>query len=167
MPTVPRLIFASLSTLCLQKSKATTAVRSACCLIARRKFSADLKKHFRLPAFGWAAFSQQPGRGSAASEDFLFRNHSPKTRQLRFILHAFGTRPVRIRAPRPIWSIGPNWPLPRPGCWRMRTRSVFHRARVACLIAGTKCLSSRRTRSVFHRAGGFIHSVARRTREHA
>ena len=49
----------------------------------------------------------------------------------------------------------------------MRTRSVFHRARVACLIAGTKCLSSRRTRSVFHRAGGFIHSVARRTREHA
>ena len=133
--TVLRLIFASLSTLCLQKSKATTAVRSACCLIARRKFSADLKKHFRLPAFGWAAFSQQPGRGSAASEDFLFRNHSPKTRQLRFILHAFGTRPVRIRAPRPIWSIGPNWPLPRPGCWRMRTQSVFHRGHAVSFIA--------------------------------
>ena len=44
--TVLRLIFVSLFTLCLQKSNALPAVRSACCLIARRKFSADLKNIF-------------------------------------------------------------------------------------------------------------------------
>ena len=44
--TVPRLIFVSLFTLCLQKSNALPAVRSACCLIACRKFSADFIKAF-------------------------------------------------------------------------------------------------------------------------
>ena len=44
----------------------------------------------------------KPGAEAPRLKDFLFHNHLPKTRQLRFILHAFGTRPVRIRAPRPI-----------------------------------------------------------------
>ena len=55
----------------------------------------------------------------------------------------------------------------RAGRFLRSVRIVDARARIACSIADTKCLSSRRTQSVFHRAGGFIHSVARRTREHA
>ena len=38
------------------------------------------------------------------------------------------------------------------------------RAREACFIAHTECVSSR-TQSVFHRAGGLLRSVAHRTRE--
>ena len=114
--------------------------------------------------------SSSPGAEAPRLKAPLFCKRSPQTRQLRFILHAFGTRPVRIRAPRPIWSIGPNWPLPRPGCWRMRTQSVFHRGHEVSFIApvafSVLWLSGRerarlpfRTRSVFRRAGRFLRSV--------
>ena len=134
--TVPRLTFSSLFTLGLQKSKCTTYRTFRLAFDCPPQiFCRFLKSIFGFLHSGRQHSSNKPGAEAPRLKDFLFHNHLPKTRQLRFILHAFGTRPVRIHAPRPIWSIGPNWPLPRPGCWRMRTRSVFHCAHAVCLIA--------------------------------
>ena len=109
-------------------------------------FCRFLKNIFGFLHSGRQHSSNKPGAEAPRLKDFLFHNHLPKTRQLRFILHAFGTRPVRIRAPRPI---GP------------------HRTQLAA-SAHTQCIPSRRslspfcknrgresTHSVFHRAGGF------------
>ena len=48
----------------------------------------------------------KPGAEAPRLKAPRFYKHPPKTRQLCFILHASGTRPVRIRAPRPIGTIG-------------------------------------------------------------
>ena len=65
-------------------------------------FCRFLKNIFGFLHSGRQHSSNKPGAEAPRLKDFLFHNHLPKTRQLRFILHAFGTRPVRIRAPRPI-----------------------------------------------------------------
>ena len=75
----------------------------------------------------------------AANETALFH-----TSHLR---HAAGAH-LRTQAN---WSIGPNWPLPRPVCWENA-----HAERVPS-----------RTRSVIHRAGRFFRAVAGWTREGA
>ena len=69
-------------------------------------FCRFLKNIFGFLHSGRQHSSNKPGAEAPRLKDFLFHNHLPKTRQLRFILHAFGTRPVRIRAPRPIGTIG-------------------------------------------------------------
>ena len=123
-------------------------------------FCRFLKNIFGFLHSGRQHSSNKPGAEAPRLKDFLFHNHLPKTRQLRFILHAFGTRPVRIRAPRPI---GPHRtqlaasahtqciPSRRslsPFCknrGRESTHSVFHRGHKVYLIAPhTECVSPRR-----------------------
>ena len=69
-------------------------------------FCRFLKNIFGFLHSGRQHSSNKPGAEAPRLKDFLFHNHLPKTRQLRFILHAFGTRPVRFRA-HAVCSIAP------------------------------------------------------------